>query len=111
MIGIYLMGFVIVVSGIFALGTSIVYAAHPTERTLVLMRPLSLASIFAAVCSWSVGVATALKGAADAGLTSEGAARMVAGLAEAMVPPFVAFGFLSVAWLLIALGMRREAAR
>lgn len=111
MIGIYLMGFVIIVSGIFALGTAIVYAARPTERGLLLMRPLSLASIFAAVCSWSVGVATALKHPADSGLTLESARVMLAGLSEAMIPPFVAFAFLSVAWLLVALGLRREGSR
>jgi protein-disulfide isomerase-like protein with CxxC motif len=75
------------------------------------MRPLSLASIFAAVCSWCVGVAAAFKHAADNGLTADSLGVMVAGLSEAMVPPFVAFAFLSVAWLLVALGLRREAAR
>jgi hypothetical protein len=109
MIGIYLMGFVILVSGVGALGTAIAYAVRPTDRKLTLMRPLSLASIFAAVCSWSVGVATALKHAADNSLGGDSVAVMVAGLSEAMIPPFVAFAFLSVAWLLVALGLRREA--
>ena len=109
MIGIYLMGFVILVSGVGALGTAIAYAVRPTDRKLTLMRPLSLASIFAAVCSWSVGVATALKHAADSRLAADAVSVMVAGLSEAMIPPFVAFAFLSVAWLLVALGLRREA--
>jgi len=39
MIGIYLMGFVILVSGVGALGTAIAYALRPTERKLMLMRP------------------------------------------------------------------------
>ena len=108
MIGIYLMGFVILVSGVGALGTAIAYAIRPTDRKLTLMRPLSLASIFAAICSWSVGTATALKHAADTGLGADAARVMVAGLSEAMIPPFVAFAFLSVAWLLVALGLRRE---
>jgi hypothetical protein len=109
MIGIYLMGFVILVSGVGALGTAIAYAVRPTESRLSLMRPLSLASIFAAVCSTSVGLATALKGGADARLSPEGAAVMLAGLAEACVPAFVAFAFVAVAWLLVALGLRRQA--
>ena len=109
MIGIYLMGFVILVSGVGALGTAIAYAVRPTDRRLTLMRPLSLASIFAAVCSWSVGVATALKHAADSHVSADALTVMVAGLSEAMIPPFVAFAFLSVAWLLVALGLRREA--
>jgi len=40
---------------------AIAYAVRPTEQKLMLMRPLSLAAIFAAVCSSSMGVATALK--------------------------------------------------
>jgi hypothetical protein len=109
MIGIYLMGFVILVSGIGGLGTAIAYAIRPTERKLTLMRPLSLAGIFASVCSSAVGFATALKGPADAGLNPESLRIMMAGLSEALIPLFVAFAFLSVAWLLVALGLRREA--
>jgi hypothetical protein len=109
MIGIYLMGFVILVSGVGALGTAIAYAVRPTERRLTVMRPLSLASVFAAVCSSSVGVATALKGPTDAGISSESLRVMTAGLSEAMVPLFVAFAFLAVAWLAVAVGLRRQA--
>jgi len=101
-------GFVILVSGVGALGTAIAYAVRPTDRKLTLMRPLSLASIFAAICSWSVGMATALKYAADSGLSAM-PRRDGRGFSEAMIPPFVAFAFLSVAWLLVALGLRREA--
>ena len=108
MIGVYLMGFVILVSGVGALGTAIAYAVRPAERTLVLMRPLSLASIFAAVCSFSVGAATALKRAADGQLSADALRMMVGGLAESFVPLFVAFAFLSVAWLLTGIGMRRQ---
>jgi len=111
MIGIYLMGFVILVSGVGTLGTAIAYAVRPTEQRLVLMRPLSLASIFAAVCSFSIGTATALKGAADARLLGDSVAVMFAGLSEACIPLFVAFAFLAVAWLLVGFGLRRQAAR
>jgi hypothetical protein len=103
------MGFVILVSGVGALGTAIAYAIRPTERKLTLMRPLSLASIFAAICSFSVGIATALKGGADAGVSAEGVRIITAGLSESFIPPFVAVAFLAVAWLLVALGLQREA--
>lgn len=109
MIGIYLMGFVVLVSGVGGLGMGIAYAIRPTEAKLAAMRPLSLASIFAAICSFSAGVATALKVAADSGLGVESLGTMVAGLSESFVPPFVAFAFLSVAWLLVAVGLRRHA--
>ena len=109
MIGIYLMGFVILVSGPGALGTAIAYALRPTERKLMLMRPLTLASVFAAVCSTSVGMATALKYAADAKLGGDAVWIMVAGLSESLIPPFVAFAFLAVAWLLVVVGLRKQA--
>jgi hypothetical protein len=110
MIGIYLMGFVIAVAGVGVFGTSISYAVRPTEQKLALMRPLSLAAIFAAVCSSSVGVATALKFAgAAAGSDPKHMGVMLMGLSESLIPPFVAFAFLSVSWLLVAVGMRRQA--
>jgi hypothetical protein len=108
MIGIYLMGFVILVSGVGALGMAIAYAIKPTESRLALMRPLSLASIFAALCSWAAGLATVLSGLAASGRGPIDWAAVSAGLAECMVPVFVAFGFLAVAWLLVAAGLRRQ---
>jgi hypothetical protein len=110
MIGIYLMGFVILVAGVGVFGTAVAYAVRPTEQKLVLMRPLSLAAIFAAICSSSVGMATALKfaGAAEAS-DPKHVSVMLIGMAESLIPPFVAFAFLAVAWLLVAVGMRRQA--
>ncbi len=108
MIGIYMMGFVILVSGVGVLGTAIAYAARPTERKLELLRPLSLAAVFAAVCSFGAGAATALKVAADGDLGAAALRLFVGGLAEAFVPLFVAFAFLAVAWLLVVLGMSRR---
>jgi len=117
-ISIYVMGFVILVSGVGAFGTAVAYAIRPTERKLALMRPLSLASIFAALCSFAGGVATVLEGIAatldlvphagtvDLGPQSLG--RILLGFRETIVPLFVAFAFLAVAWLLVALGMRRQ---
>jgi hypothetical protein len=110
MIGIYLMGFVILVAGVGVFGTAVSYAIRPSERKLMLMRPLSLAAIFAAICSSSVGTATALK---FAGVAAEAGPKaypvLLMGLSESLIPPFVAFAFLAVAWLLVAVGMRRQA--
>jgi hypothetical protein len=108
MIGIYLMGFVILVSGVGALGTAIAYALRPTERKLALMRPLSLASIFAVITSMSAGVATALKHAADNHLSPDSLTVFVAGLSESFIPPFAGFSFLAVAWVLVAVGLRKQ---
>ena len=110
MIGIYLMGFVILVSGVGVLGTAIAYAIRPTERKLMLLRPLTLAAIFASVCSFTGGLATVLKGAgATPAWDAHAVGLALMGLSECVVPLFVAFAFLAVAWLLVALGLRRQA--
>jgi hypothetical protein len=110
MIGIYLMGFVILVAGVGVFGVSIAYAVRPTEHKLALMRPLTLAAIFAAICSSSVGFASVLKGIAEAGhWTPKYIGPLFMGLSECFIPQFVAFAFLAVAWLLVAVGMRRQA--
>jgi hypothetical protein len=108
MIGIYLMGFVILVSGVGALGMSIAYVIRPTEGRLALMRPLSLASVFAAICSFTGGLSAVLRGLAASGPKLDMSA-VFAGLSEALVPLFVAFAFLAVAWLLVAAGLRGQA--
>jgi len=105
------MGFVLLVAGVATFGTAVMYALKPTERRLALMRPLSLASIFAAICSFSGGVATISSGIAATGsLTPSGIGPIVMGLRQSMLPLFVAFGFLSVSWLLVAVGFRRPEA-
>jgi hypothetical protein len=87
---------------------AIAYAARPTERTLTFMRPASLATIFAAICSFAVGAALmcqVLEATAPSGIDMR---RVYAGLAETCVPVIVGFGFLAVSWLLIAAGMLRR---
>jgi hypothetical protein len=109
MLGVYMMWFAVLVSGVGAFGLAAAYAYHPTEGKLALLRPLSLASIFAAIGSLTAGMATILQGAAATGSWSPSAVqRLLMGCAQALVPVFVAFGFLAVCWLLVAVGMRRQ---
>lgn len=90
------------------LGVSIAYVIRPDERRLALMRPLSLATIFAALCAFTVGVVTILHGIAATQPLSPESWRLIAlGASETFVPLFVAFGCLTVAWLAVVLGMRR----
>ncbi len=107
MVGIFMVGFVVLVS-MGALGTAIAYAVRPTERKLGLMRPLTLASVFAAACSTAAGMAVALKHAADEKLAGDSPWVMVAGFTEALVPAILACAFLAVAWLLVTFGLRRQ---
>jgi len=108
-LGQYMMWFAVGVSGLGAFGVALAFAWRPTEQKLMLMRPLSLASVFSAIGSLTAGAATILEGAAATSTWSpNGVSRLLMGSAEALIPVFAAFSFLAVAWLLVAVGMRRQ---
>jgi len=87
---------------------AIAYLMRPSERRLVLMRPLSLAGLFAALTGTALGFINVLVGLGKRGFTTEMYTISAIGSAEALVPLFVGFGSLTVAWLLIAAGMGRQ---
>jgi len=93
--------------GLAPLGMGIAYAMWPSEQKLALMRPLSLATIFAAVSGTAVGMLHVLRGM---GLSEPPAfSRVVAiGFSESLVPIPFGFGCLTVAWLCVAVGLWRR---
>jgi hypothetical protein len=94
--------------GLVPLGVAILYAWRPAERWLALMRPLSLAAIFAALGSLMSGVMVILRGiAATSGFTIDVWSRIAMGVNEAIAPMFIIFACQTLAWLLVAAGMRR----
>ena len=90
---------------------AIVYAIRPTERNLALMRPLSLAGLFAALAGGVLGFINVLRFVWVRELTAETYRVMAVGAAESLVSMFVGFACLAVAWLLVAVGMGRQGAR
>jgi hypothetical protein len=94
--------------GLGPLVMAIAYAARPTERRLALVRPLSLVAIFAALCVLLAGIAMTLRGLGSAAPEQVQMGRVYHGLAESLVPPFVNFAVLAVAWLIVAVGMLRR---
>jgi hypothetical protein len=93
---------------VLPLGAGLAYAMRPTEQQLALMRPVSLAGIFAALCGLLSGVVSILR------MIAESESPVPPGLvalasAEALVPLFIAFACLTVGWLCVALGLRRHA--
>jgi hypothetical protein len=83
------------------------FAFRPSERWLALMRPLSLAAIFAAISNTMLGlVNTLLYVSSRPGPFSPNV--LTAQLAETLAIPFVAFGCLTIAWLGVAAGMRKQ---
>ena len=105
--------------GILAIGTMVTsllplinaaaYVVRPTEQRLLLMRPLTLAAVFAAISGFASGAAIILRGLSVVeGKPNPG--HLLMGMAEHWIPVHVAFGCLCAAWLLIAAGtMRRQA--
>jgi len=113
--GIVITLFVAIV-GLGALAQAIRFSLRPTEHDLAVLRPLSATTTFAALTAFLLGFAAALvrtiellEQAADAAATAAAWRMFLAGLAEASVPPILAFALLAVAWLLAAVGLRRQA--
>jgi hypothetical protein len=92
--------------GAFGLGAS--YAIRPNDRTLVLMRPVSLAAIFAALSGLLSGWALILGGMAATPAGGMNVANVFMGLAETLTLGFICFGLLAAGWLLAAVGMLRR---
>jgi len=88
---------------IFPLGAGLAYALRPSEHRLAMMRPVSLAGLFAALSGTTVGAINVLRGI----WMSEAAVdwRIVSiGAAESLVTLLLAFGCLTVSWLCVAAG-------
>ena len=114
-LGIIITLFVAIV-GLGTLWTAIRFAIRPTEQGLAVLRPLSSATTYGALGACLLGVATALvnvianlEAAADPAATAAAWRHFLAGLAEGVAPAGVAFALLAVAWLLAAVGLRRQA--
>ena len=97
--------------GFVPLIMAVVYLIRPTERHLALMRPLSLAGLFAAIAGGVLGFINVLFLVWTRELTAETYRVMAIGAAESLVPVLVGFASLTVAWLLVAVGMGRQGAR
>jgi hypothetical protein len=93
--------------GVVPLAMGIVYVIWPSEQRLALMRPLSLATIFAAVSGSTLGLVNVFRAM---GMSQSPAFSRIAwiGFAEALVPIFFGFGCLTVAWLCVAVGLWRR---
>jgi thiamine transporter ThiT len=84
------------------------FAIRPSERLLSYMRPLSLAGIFAALCTISLGMTNGAVGLSRQPRFSP--EMLLGGIAEVFAAAAVSFAFLTVAWICVAIGMRRHGA-
>ena len=93
--------------GVLPLAMAAVYAIWPSEQRLALIRPLSLATVFAAVAGVSLGLINELRYISRTGHL-EFSTAIAAGLAESLVPLFFAFGCLTATWLCVTIGLSRH---
>jgi hypothetical protein len=94
--------------GLGPLGLAIAYVLRPAERPLAIMRPVSLAAIFAGICGLVAGLIAVLTTIAATLPQPVHVPSVYVGLSEAFVAPLVNFGLLAIAWLLVAVGMTRR---
>ncbi len=97
------------------LATAAKFAFRPAERTLAVVRPLCAATIFSALAAFLLGVANglvalngALERAPDAAASARVWRELLPGFIESPGPLILAFAGVSVAWLLVAVGLRRQ---
>jgi len=86
----------------------VIYALRPSEARLALMRPLSLAGLFAGLAGLLIGLINVIRGMSFTPNMTGASGAVLIGVAEAMVPLTVAFGCLTVGWLCVSLGLMRR---
>lgn len=95
-----------------AFGLAAAYVYQPTESKLALLRPVSLAVIFATVSGLLGGWIMVLTGVAATPAGHLPTPALYRGIAETLTVGFASFGLLAAAWMLVAVGsLRREGAR
>jgi hypothetical protein len=108
------MFFLFIVVALATLSTAAFFAFRPTERTLGIIRPLCAATICSALASFFAGVTNGLYAVSrlfdGAGGSPPRLWPMVlSAFAESPIPLVAGFASVSVAWLLVAVGLRRQA--
>lgn len=94
--------------GVLPMAVAIMYVIWPTEQRLALLRPLSLATIYAAVAGTALGFINELRFVTR--MTEPTFNKIVAqGFAESLITLFFGFGCLTVTWLCVTIGMWRRA--
>lgn len=93
---------------IAAFGVAASYVFRPTAQKLTVMRPVSLAAIFATLSGLLGGWIAVLAGIAATPDGHLSLSSVYRGVAESLTVGFVCFGFLAAAWLLVAVGMLRR---
>jgi len=93
--------------GVLPLTLGIIYAISPTEQRLVLVRTLSLATVFSAISGVALGFINEFRFISRQE-TVAFSQQVSAGTAESLVTLFINFGCLTVTWLCVTVGLWRR---
>jgi hypothetical protein len=98
------------------LAMAVGFALRPTERKLTVLRPMCAAATFATVASFClgmtnglIGLSYALERATDATAVFPMWHGIVVGVAQALMGLVLGSTLLTISWLLVAVGLRRQA--
>jgi len=84
------------------------FAFRPSERLLSVMRPLTLGAVFSALCSFVLAIANGCIAVSVMNALDLPGVRLVGTvLSEGLAPVVASFACLTVAWFLVAIGMRK----
>ena len=100
----------ILLVGIVMLITSISFAWRRAEHKLVMIRPLSVAMVFATlsgICSNLGATVTHIAGRPELATGAAFSSALLEGIGESLAPAILGFAVLTVCWLIVAVGMRR----
>ena len=100
---------VILAMGGTALGLAVSFAISPGERKLGILRPLSVATVFMTLAGVAAGIKTTMHVVPTDPEMSENMAKYgMEGIGESFTNAVLGFGLLALAWLVTAIGMRRQ---
>lgn len=91
------------------LATAVYFAFRPSERTLGIIRPLCAATTYSALAAFFAGITNGLVAVARVGVIPPSPA-VLPMFAESPIPLVAGFAVVSIAWLLVAVGLRRQTA-
>jgi hypothetical protein len=92
---------------VLPLPMAVAYALWPNEQRLMLVRSLSLATVFAAVTGTAAGFINGLTFISSREPVAVSGPALV-GVAESLVTLFFGFGCLTVTWLCVTIGLWRR---
>lgn len=105
---------VVLAVGVATLATAVMFARRPDERRMTLIRSLTWATVFAMLTALSSNVAAVMfKVPAHPEWSHSPDVHLIVmtGLGEALTPVMVGSAFLTLTWIVTAVGIRRLAAR